>query len=29
MSNDTITVAVAAIPQEQGLVIVSVYERRR
>jgi len=29
MSNDTMTVAVAAIPQEQGLVIVSVYERRR
>ena len=29
MSNDTMTVAVAAIPQEQGLVVVSVYERRR
>ena len=27
MSNDTMTVAVAAIAEEQGLVIVSVYER--
>ena len=29
MSNDTMTVAVAAIAEEQGLVVVSVYERRR